>query len=146
MAENKERAETERRTDMKQIRRISEVAGELGETALIRLEKLSITEKVQKVDWVSVLCLDFSRLPHDNKAKHHRLFCEGGSESTQRGQICKNDTTTSSVILCFPTSSHWSSTLERHKTKPMSNIESFWESNRKKGVSTVVQTLHRVCF
>lgn len=50
MAENKERAETERRTDMKQIRRISEVAGELGETALIRLEKLSITEKVQKVD------------------------------------------------------------------------------------------------
>lgn len=45
MAENKERADTERRTDMKQIRRISDVAGELGETALLRLGKLSITKK-----------------------------------------------------------------------------------------------------
>lgn len=49
-AENKERADTERQTDMKQIRRISEVAEEPGETALIRLGKIVNHTEVQKVD------------------------------------------------------------------------------------------------
>lgn len=138
MAENKERADTERRTDMKQIRRISDVAGELGETALLRLGKLSITKKkkCKRVDWVSVLCclksLGFSRLPDDKQSKtRSSVLCSLFRERAGR-TLLQNDTTTSPVMLCFPAQSHWSSLLERCETNPTSNIESFWESNRKK--------------
>lgn len=50
-AENKERADTERQTDMKQIRRISEVAEELGETALIGFRKCPSDQTKSKDDF-----------------------------------------------------------------------------------------------
>lgn len=51
MAKNQGKSKTGRRTDMKQIRRISELA----ETAPIRLGKLSITEKCKRWTHGSVL-------------------------------------------------------------------------------------------
>lgn len=128
MAENKERADTERRTDMKQIRRISDVAGELGETALLRLGKLSITKKKSAkglTEFPVLKSLGFSRLPDDKQSKTRTsVLCSLFRERAGK-TLLQNDTTTSPVMLCFPAQSHWSSLLERCETNPTSNIESF---------------------
>lgn len=153
MAENKERADTERRTDMKQIRRISDVAGELGETALLRLGKLSITKKKVQKGWLSfcpVLPEKSWVLPFAwRQTKQNTIVCSVFPIQRARGEDTfakwHNYLACNALLPCAESLELIARTVWN---KP--DVK-YWillriKQKKKKGVSTVVQTLHRVCF